>query len=412
MALPNHAVHARPSPGISTSTIANGLRLTISTSRRTYSRDALVRVTVRAQNVSKHPITLGGSAILPHGGNPFVDEVDADGQLAPEPLRFMGYPIIPSSPPVRIQLLPGQRVIRHPDLILWAERLRVGVFVVAPGVVSASEGPVYGGALVLRLRPPVPPRVDLHISGGQVYAVLHRPSGVGGRVLFRSSVLCHASATNQTINEQPLMGQVEGRWAQTTKTRFVPPPCPVGSPTSTRSVWRLIIGWRNWSMAALSYGTSSFTGDGVSIRYPSSWNLYGQPRPLTMLSSLIAYLGTMPLGNPCPGLGFTYGCSNPIPSLPRRSVFVAWTENGFPGWQIDQVKGERLVIDGREGRLSTQPGAMSSCPANTSIGISAIIASTIPGNWFHMEACLRGPGIKQERKQVLTMLESVTFTAQ
>lgn len=76
-ALSTRAAHVRP--GISISTVANGLRLSIATARRTYPRDALVRVTVRAENVSNGPITLGGSAILPHGGNPFVCEVDADG---------------------------------------------------------------------------------------------------------------------------------------------------------------------------------------------------------------------------------------------------------------------------------------------------------------------------------------------
>lgn len=226
-----------------TQAVANDLQLSVTTGRRTYPLDALVKVTVRAKNVSGHTITLAGPGVVRNGGNPSVVEVDRSGAAVPAPSQFLDYPNIPLTPPTHVELAAGETLSRTLNIIVWSDHLRATV---STGAQSKS--------LSLHLTGAHPPKVDVHSSGGTITAVVQRPRGVMGPLFYRSSVYCRINDSSANVNEVPSMAAVAGTWGRTHITTFTPPPCPAWDQPSTFSAWRLIVGWRNRSVASVSYG--------------------------------------------------------------------------------------------------------------------------------------------------------------
>lgn len=206
-----------------------------------------MKVTVRATNVSHHVITLDGASILPNGGNPALREVDQNGEFIGMPSQFLDYPVLPSSRPTQIPLAPGQTVSRTLNVILWTPYLQAAVST-APTVVQSTS------ILHLHLIAADPPRVNESSSNGQLVATVQRPRGVAGRLFYRSSVYCQISPSTAAINEVPAMANVLQTRCRTTATRFVPPSCPASTNPAAITGWRLIIGWRNHSVAVVTYG--------------------------------------------------------------------------------------------------------------------------------------------------------------
>lgn len=103
--LPGQRARAGRAPVMTASRTARGVRLTLDLPRQTYPRDALVRVSVTVQSVSRTPVLVGATAApecMRRG--PGVQVLDAAGAAvyppaAPWVMASCGHPIFPAALP-------------------------------------------------------------------------------------------------------------------------------------------------------------------------------------------------------------------------------------------------------------------------------------------------------------------------
>ncbi|HVT75479.1 MAG TPA: hypothetical protein VHD87_00500 [Acidimicrobiales bacterium] len=139
--------------------------------------------------------------------------------------------------------------------------------------------------------------------------------------------------------------------------------------------------------------TTRFRGHGLAFTHPKAWAAWQFDQPM-----LVVYLSNQPLHEPC----HDNSCADPIDTLPRNSVLVAWYE-GPKG----RVAKENLRVGG-------QP-AHKTVWHNGCIGLHADCAVTVrfddPSHTttYTMNACLRGPSVAAERRAVDRILASLKF---
>ena len=147
---------------------------------------------------------------------------------------------------------------------------------------------------------------------------------------------------------------------------------------------------------------------GLTFRYPVSWQrsrTWGSDLP--NFSELIVYLSTIQLRAPCvtsTSRGrIAQTCEYPVRVLPPAGVLVKWSANGFPAWHMPKAN---TTIAGRKAvELRTSGGWCA--PLRATETITVIIPRAAPGNWYQMDACLRGPGLADQEAEISAMLGSV-----
>jgi hypothetical protein len=153
--------------------------------------------------------------------------------------------------------------------------------------------------------------------------------------------------------------------------------------------------------------TASFSAMGLAFRYPVSWRSGTWSSDLSSFSALIVYLSTSRLRFPCavrtgPGR-IAETCEYPIAVLPPGGVLVRWSANGFPAWHMPKanttVAGRKAVETRTSGGWCVTLGGAET--------ITVMIPRAAPGNWYQMDACLRGPRLAQQEAQISSMLKSV-----
>ncbi len=160
------------------------------------------------------------------------------------------------------------------------------------------------------------------------------------------------------------------------------------------------------STPALSW----FGGDDLSFSYPGSWNA-ASFLVASSFSSVIVYLSTAPLADPCDRAPGSVACvRSAVAGLEPDGVLVEWTRQSFPGWAFDPAKGEPIAVGGRRATLE-RPVPSDPCRA---IGgdeeIVVTIDDPIPDqNWTEMRACLRGPSHEALEAQIQTILRTVVW---
>ena len=153
-----------------------------------------------------------------------------------------------------------------------------------------------------------------------------------------------------------------------------------------------------------------FGGDDLSFGYPGSWGAASFP-VVSSFSSVIVYLSTAPLADPCVRTPGSIACvRSAVAGLEPDGVLVEWSRQSFPGWTFDPAKGEPVAVAGRRATLE-RPVPSDACRA---IGgdeeIVVTIDDPIPDqNWTEMQACLRGPSLDAIESQVETMLQTVVW---
>jgi hypothetical protein len=163
------------------------------------------------------------------------------------------------------------------------------------------------------------------------------------------------------------------------------------------------------SQAMARVKMASFSGDGLSFRYPAAWT--ARRWPLFMISDerTIAYLTQAQLHDPCKRAKNAYGgvgvsCRGGVlNALPVGDVFITWA---LLGDGPEPAAGEHLVIDQHRATVSYNDAHICGEIRGVERGIAAAIA-TGTGNWYEMEACLRGPGLPQAEAEVRVMLQTV-----
>jgi hypothetical protein len=157
--------------------------------------------------------------------------------------------------------------------------------------------------------------------------------------------------------------------------------------------------------------TAGFSAMGLAFRYPVSWRSGTWSTDLSNFSALIVYLSTSRLRLPCtvrtgPGR-IAETCEYPISVLPPGGVFVRWSANGLPTWHMPKAN---TTVAGRKAvETRTSGGWCVTLRGNQTITV--MIPRAAPGNWYQMDACLRGPGLAQQEAEISSMLRSVRIAA-
>jgi hypothetical protein len=153
--------------------------------------------------------------------------------------------------------------------------------------------------------------------------------------------------------------------------------------------------------------TRTFSGGGVSFRYPATW--HAAPRAWAWQSSftaLVTYLSNGAMHDPCVRGAGSLTCTAPLDVLRPGGVLVTLTRTGRPGLTLGA--GTRTTIAGRPARLVTaRPGDCRYLHADETI--TARIAVAAPHTQVVVQACLRAGAANGAR--VRAMLATLTLGA-
>jgi hypothetical protein len=153
--------------------------------------------------------------------------------------------------------------------------------------------------------------------------------------------------------------------------------------------------------------TRALTLSGLSFRYPVAWT----PSPAawrwhSTFTSVVTYLSTQPMRDPCTRVGSSTTCATPVTVLKPAAVLVTWSRNATPGWSLVKQPGRKALLAGRSGRiLIARPGTCSYLHAEETV--TAQIALGQKGGSVQMLACLRGPSLALNERRVLAMLQTL-----
>jgi hypothetical protein len=227
--------HATAGKGISVSTIVDGVRLTLSLPKHVYPRNALVRATVRIENVGQHAIlTRVGDSCT--NTNPFIDVFDRQGRLLDQGptiafLQAGGCRHVLGQP-----FRPGQVVARHVFAVLRGRYLRavlsVGKNLKTQDVTTRLAVHLVAGAA---------PAVTIDQSVEPV-AVVQRPPGATGPLYYSGSALCGTAADPQTTSMDLLWSPVSQRFHS--------------GCLQTRQ-WHGLVGYLSYPVASIDYTAST-----------------------------------------------------------------------------------------------------------------------------------------------------------
>ncbi len=157
---------------------------------------------------------------------------------------------------------------------------------------------------------------------------------------------------------------------------------------------------------ARSSPTRAFASGGVSFRYPAAWKASPTAwRWKLTFSSLVTYLATQPMHDPCSTSGNSTTCAPPFGALVPGGILVTWTHLGTPGWTLAKQPGRATTLGGRPAHvLITRPGACRYLGAAETVTAQIALAGS---NSLQMQACLRGTTVKANEARVLAMLASL-----
>jgi hypothetical protein len=143
---------------------------------------------------------------------------------------------------------------------------------------------------------------------------------------------------------------------------------------------------------------------------PAAWTPH-RYQVFSSFSSAIVYLSNQPLHDPCartrlPGGALQISCGHPITHLAPGGVLIEWTRESRPNWKLSDAPGVEQQIAGRPSRLAIRrPGRCANLGADETI---LAFISRASGNWYQLQACLRGPGLASNERQVRQLLATTT----
>jgi len=171
------------------------------------------------------------------------------------------------------------------------------------------------------------------------------------------------------------------------------------------------------SPSSLPTATSSapslrhYEADELSFDHPAGWS-DATFVVLSSFSTVLVYLSTAPLSDPCDRTPNSIACiRNAVSALGQNGVLVEWSRQSFPGWRFDPTVGRLTTIGGRAATVQEVALTQGGCQA---IGgerelVVTIDDATADMNWTEMRACLRGPAIDGLQAQIGEMLATVRW---
>ena len=193
---------------------------------------------------------------------------------------------------------------------------------------------------------------------------------------------------------------VSGAGSDSGKARLVPAATPT-SPSDTAGSRTL---------------DKSYSGEGGTFRYPSSWQL-ATYNNVSSFTFSVADLGTGPLHDPCTHPDGNDYCDPAHEGhLGPSGILVSWDIYGFPNIGIDDAPGSPTTIDGRPARLQVITAAAgSACTiigGNTEVDVAvATTAKHGAGSLWRMNACLADPVADDALATVIAVARSLRLAA-
>lgn len=223
-------------------TAARGVRLSVTVPRSVYPSSALVRVSIRLDNTSRHAVRL---AVQCPGGYLEAQMVNRADEVKYPPLFRQGDgPALPCkvASPRRV-VPPGRSLESKQYVVLRTRRLRAVVDLGPVGRPRLIETP----PLVLTLTPGTPPRVSLITTPSLMARIAPATGGHWGSLLYQESILCPLTEPGGVAG-----GSVTTRWHRIFPKREYSfyPSCP--APLE----WHVVAGWANQPVALIDYPDS------------------------------------------------------------------------------------------------------------------------------------------------------------
>jgi hypothetical protein len=92
-----------------------------------------------------------------------------------------------------------------------------------------------------------------------------------------------------------------------------------------------------------------------------------------------------------------------------NGVLLEWTAWGTPTWTIGGAAGKLRTIGGLPGKVDvTGPGLCTAIGADETV--SAVAAEDLPGHYYELMACIRGPNLRRTTTEVMSLLKSTRFS--
>jgi hypothetical protein len=156
--------------------------------------------------------------------------------------------------------------------------------------------------------------------------------------------------------------------------------------------------------------TARFSAKGLSFRYPATWRSVTPRAGLSDFPALLVYLSTARLKSTCvasssPGR-IAETCAYPIRVLPAGGVLVRWNANALPTWRMPKAN---TIVAGHAA-VETRIRSGWCAVLGAAETITVMIPRAMPGHWYQMDACLRGPGLSRQEAQISSMLGSVRIS--
>jgi hypothetical protein len=146
----------------------------------------------------------------------------------------------------------------------------------------------------------------------------------------------------------------------------------------------------------------------IALKAPPEWRSYQYSVPH---DSLIGYLSTAPLHDPCVRTTTSTDCSQPIDHLTPDDLLIGWGTAGdaFTASIAKLRGGERIVVGGRAARISVAAANEFCAGLGGDTSITVAVGSTSNADShiaFRMDGCL---GSDADQSDVRTMLRTVRF---
>lgn len=172
--------------------------------------------------------------------------------------------------------------------------------------------------------------------------------------------------------------------------------------------------WSAASPGAKPSGLQTYRNSFVTFTYPAAWSpsVFTEQ---TLHFHPMVYLSTQSTHDPCRTTssaagGKTTACGWPVGRLAPGGVVVVLENRGSPGASLASFSGQSTRVGGRSAKLSTQrPGSCRELGADATISVA--IARPLQSNWTALDACLRGPHLAEQERQVRALLSSMRFLA-
>jgi len=154
-------------------------------------------------------------------------------------------------------------------------------------------------------------------------------------------------------------------------------------------------------------GHDRFDDGHLSFDYPSEWER-ATWSVQSSFESLVTYLSTEPLHDSCRRTADAVTCGERLRSLRADGVLVEWSRVGFPDadrHRLSAMPGSWTRAGGRRAKL-----AVDLLPVCRGIGADRSLYALIPvsprGTYYALRACLRGPGLVRNEREVRRLLAS------